>query len=90
MVTQLCFMRWRIEKCFDEIKNKIYETKAWAMTYDAKRMQAAFIITAYNLAQLLHVEIEVADENTTLRSSPVAGRSDPVTACLCAVLDPNF
>ena len=58
VVAQLYFMRWRIEKSFDEIKNKLHETKAWAMSPTAKRMQAAFIVTAYNLAQLLHSQIE--------------------------------
>ncbi len=58
LVAQLYFMRWRIEKSFDELKNKLYESKAWAMSPNAKRMQAAFIILAYNLAQLLHEKIE--------------------------------
>jgi len=56
-VAQLYFMRWRIEKSFDELKNKLYETKAWAMSYNAKKMQAAFIVLAYNLAQLLSDEV---------------------------------
>ena len=53
VVAQLSFLRWRIEKSFDEVKNKLHETKAWAMSFDAKRMQAAFIALAYNLSQLL-------------------------------------
>ena len=57
-VAQLYFMRWRIEKSFDELKNKLYETKAWAMSYTARKMQAAFIVLAYNLAQLMSDEIE--------------------------------
>jgi len=58
VVAQLYFMRWRIEKSFDEIKNKLHETKAWAMSANAKAMQAAFIVLAYNLAQLLHAKLE--------------------------------
>jgi hypothetical protein len=58
VVAQLSFLRWRIEKSFDEIKNKLHETKAWAMSFDAKRMQAAFIALAYNLSQLLHEKVE--------------------------------
>jgi hypothetical protein len=61
VIAQLYFMRWRIEKSFDEIKNKIYETKAWAMSDNAKQMQALFIITAYNLAQLLNNGINRQD-----------------------------
>jgi len=56
IVAQLYFMRWRVEKSFDEIKNKLHETKAWAMSLEAKRMQATFIILAYNLSQLLHAQ----------------------------------
>lgn len=58
IIAQLYFMRWRIEKSFDEVKNKLYETKAWAKSLNAKKMQAAFIVLAYNLSQLLNREIE--------------------------------
>ena len=58
VVAQLYFMRWRIEKCFDEIKNKLHELKAWALSLEAKCMQAAFIVLAYNLGQLLHEKVE--------------------------------
>ncbi len=59
IIAQLYFMRWRIEKSFDEIKNKLYEIKAWAASLNAKKMQATFIVLGYNLAQLLNREIEV-------------------------------
>jgi hypothetical protein len=58
IIAQLYFMRWRIEKCFDEIKNKFYEAKAWASGYNAKRMQALFITLSYNLARLFHDKLE--------------------------------
>ncbi len=58
VVAQLYFMRWRIEKSFDEVKNKLHETKAWALSPEAKRMQATFIVLAYNLSQLLHEKVE--------------------------------
>ena len=57
VVAQLYFMRWRIEKVFDEIKNKLGETKAWAKSENAKKMQAHFITLAYNLGQLLHADL---------------------------------
>ncbi len=63
VVAQLYFMRWRIEKSFDEIKNKLHETKAWAMSHEAKRMQAAFIVLAYNLSQLLHEKVTEDQEH---------------------------
>jgi hypothetical protein len=58
IIAQLYFMRWRIEKSFDEVKNKLYEIKAWAKSLNAKKMQAAFIVLTYNLSQLLNREIE--------------------------------
>jgi hypothetical protein len=58
VVVQLYFMRWRIEKSFDEIKNKLYEQKAWAKSNESKMMQAKFIELAYNLAKLLNQKIE--------------------------------
>ncbi len=59
IIAQLYFMRWRIEKSFDELKNKFYEIKAWAASLNAKKMQATFIVLAYNLVQLLNREMEV-------------------------------
>lgn len=67
VVAQLYYMRWRIEKSFDEIKNKLHETKAWAMSPTAKRMQAVFIVLAYNLAHRLH---EMAQPEEDDRSDP--------------------
>ena len=57
IVVHLYWMRWRIEKAFDEVKNKLGESKAWAKSGTAKKMQAQFIALAYNLGQLLHREI---------------------------------
>lgn len=62
VVVQLYCMRWRIEKSFDELKNKLYEQKAWAKSNEAKTMQAAFTILAYNLAKLLNEKIECEEE----------------------------
>ncbi len=58
VIAQLYFMRWRIEKSFDGLKNKLYEQKAWAKSNTAKTMQAEFTILAYNLAKLLNAKIE--------------------------------
>lgn len=63
LVAQLYFMRWRIEKSFDEVKNKLHEAKAWATSEEAKKMQAAFIVLAYNLARLLREKVIEDQEN---------------------------
>ena len=47
-----------MEKTFDELKNKLGEKKAWASSYNAKRMQATFTIIAYNLSRLMSLQIE--------------------------------
>jgi len=82
LVAQLYFMRWRIEKSFDDIKNKLYETKAWAMSYEAKRMQAAFIVLAYNLAQLLHADLESGRGETGTMDSGNIGKKAKRLAAL--------
>lgn len=45
--------RWDIEKVFDELKNKLYEKKAWASSAIAKTQQAQFLCLAHNLLTLL-------------------------------------
>lgn len=39
LIAQLYFMRWRIEKSFDEIKNKLCELKAWAASHKIQPMK---------------------------------------------------
>ena len=58
MVVQLYRMRWDIEKVFDELKNKLEETKAWSKSLTGKRMQAQFIVLCYNLLLRLRDNIE--------------------------------
>jgi hypothetical protein len=45
--------RWDIEKTYDTLKNKMEESKAWALTSNAKEMQAQFICLAHNLMVLM-------------------------------------
>ena len=54
VIAELARRRWNIEKVFDELKNKLGETKAWATSPTAKAMQATFICLAHQL--LLHFE----------------------------------
>ncbi len=49
ILAELARRRWNIEKVFDELKNKLGETKAWATTATAKTMQANFICLAHQL-----------------------------------------
>ena len=62
VIAQLYFMRWRIEKSFDVLKNKLYEHKSWAKSEEAKKAHASFLVLAYILGWLLHQKIEF-DEN---------------------------
>ena len=51
-------LRWDIEKCFDEKKNKLQEKKAWATTSVARAQQALFVCMAHNLMVLLERDLE--------------------------------
>jgi Transposase DDE domain len=46
--------RWDIEKVFDEFKNKLVETKAWASSANAKTIQARMLCLTHNL--MTHLE----------------------------------
>ncbi len=59
LIAHLYRMRWDIEKSFDEFKNKLQETKAWASSENAKRIQAHLICLAENLLLLLRHYLEV-------------------------------
>jgi len=58
LIAFLYKMRWDIEKTFDEIKNKIFEQKAWAAGNNAKQQQAHFIALAHNLMRLVEFNLE--------------------------------
>lgn len=57
IIALLYRMRWDIEKVFDELKNKLGQTKAWAKSATAKEMQAQFICIAHNLMRLLEEKL---------------------------------
>jgi hypothetical protein len=57
VIAHLCRLRWEIEKTFDELKNKLGETKAWASSATAKAMQAHFLCLAHNLMILCEAEL---------------------------------
>ncbi len=47
VIAHLYRLRWEIEKTFDELKNKLGETKAWASSANAKAVQAQFLCMAH-------------------------------------------
>jgi hypothetical protein len=49
VLVELYRRRWEAEKVFDQIKNKLQETKAWASSLVAKEAQAQFIAITHNL-----------------------------------------
>jgi hypothetical protein len=65
LIAHLYQLRWRIEKRFDEIKNKMLERKAWASSATAKSMQAEFICLTINLLNYLDERLKIHGvENT--------------------------
>ena len=58
LVAYLYKCRWDIEKVFDELKNKLLETKAWAKTETAKSNQAELMCLTHNLLTLFESDIE--------------------------------
>ena len=58
VIAHLYRLRWEIEKTFDELKNKLGETKAWASSPNAKAMQAHFLCMAHNLMICCEAQLE--------------------------------
>lgn len=58
LIAKLYKARWDIEKVFDEMKNKLEETKAWASSATAKTIQARLLCLTHNLMLLMEQEIE--------------------------------
>lgn len=66
LVAWLYFLRWRIEKAFDNLKNDFFEQKAWATGQRALKIQSSVIAMVYNFMRLikeyLHSEEGIVDE----------------------------
>lgn len=58
VIALLYKMRWDIEKVFDEMKNRLKETKSWSTHPNGKEAQAIFICLAHNLLRLFEDEVE--------------------------------
>lgn len=57
LIARLYKARWDIEKVFDEFKNKLCETKAWASSATAKTQQACLLCLTHNLMTLVEEQI---------------------------------
>jgi hypothetical protein len=57
LIARLYKARWDIEKVFDEFKNKLCETKAWASSATAKTQQARLLCLTHNLMTLMEEQI---------------------------------
>jgi hypothetical protein len=85
LIALLYLLRWKIEKCFDVLKNKLHQQKAWANGPTAAHTQAHFCALTHNLLTLLLATLEhagIREEKTARRQ---AARRD---ACLTAQLVP--
>ena len=59
LIALIYLMRWRIEKVFDTGKNKLEETKAWAVGEVAQDIRAHFFALTHNLLVMLRRQLEV-------------------------------
>lgn len=78
IIAELARRRWNIEKVFDELKNKLGETKAWATSPTAKAMQATFICLAHQL--LLHFEHLLEADHGIRPEAELKRRADRIAA----------
>ncbi len=62
ILVELARRRWDIEKVFDELKNKLGETRAWASSSTAKSMQAAFVCLAHQLLLAFEVLLSQTED----------------------------
>ena len=58
LIALLYLTRWRIEKLFDTTKNKLGETKSWAVGPVAQETRAHLVALTHNLLILLRRELE--------------------------------
>ena len=53
LVAWLYFLRWRIEKSFNKLKNDLFEQKAWATAQNLLMIQSSVISMVYNFMRFL-------------------------------------
>ena len=76
LIAELGRRRWNIEKVFDELKNKLGETKAWATSAPAKSMQAVFFCLTHQL--LLAFEHLLDEEHGIRPDAELARRAQRI------------
>jgi hypothetical protein len=77
LIAHLYHRRWRIEKVFDGLKNKLNEKKSWATSPTAKAAQAEFLCLTHNLIrrmehQLASQEAVINEPDCTRHSQRLA------------------
>lgn len=60
LVALLYLLRWRIEKVFDVLKNKLHEKKAWGNAVTCQQMQTHFACLAHNLIMMLSAGLKTS------------------------------
>ena len=60
LVALLYLLRWRIEKNFDVLKNKLHEKKAWGNGATCQQMQTHFACLAHNLIVMLSAGLKTS------------------------------
>lgn len=90
VVALLYKLRWDVEKVFDEFKNKLMETKAWASSAIAKTVQARMLCLTHNLMTLMEQTIEKccglrSEAEFKRREKRQAEKSTPLPAACLAI-----
>jgi len=67
VIVELYHRRWEVEKVFDELKNKLGQTRAWGTSLTAREMQAQLMALTHNL--LLAYE-QVLEERHEVSNGP--------------------
>ena len=71
LIAWLYLLRWRIEKAFDDLKNNLFEKKAWATGKTALKTQSMMICMAYNfmrfVKELLHNKENIDDQKVIIK-----------------------
>lgn len=96
VIAELYRRRWEIEKVFDQIKNKLYERKAWGTSVETRTTQARLMAITHNLLLLYeqHLEREYDVQNrpenrrrtqrTTEAHAQALQAGRPLTTLICA------
>lgn len=58
VLAELYRRRWEVEKVFDDVKNKLGETKAWASSQQARTTQGQFVALTENLLVVYEQRLE--------------------------------